>query len=177
MRRSLPLILILGGLLAGCGDSGSSPATTTTISEPAAAETTTADESTAPVAPDDSAGTPSEADEPGADRPRTVEDVVAAVITASEKPATICDQLVTPAYVTTAYGDRDGCLAAQKPGALGKSVRISDVQESGDTATAVAHPTGGPYDGAQVDVELVAATDLDGAWVVDSLVANVPAGP
>ena len=135
------------------------------------------DESTAPVPPDDSAGTPAEADDPGADRPRAVEDVVAAVLTGSETPATICDELVTPEYVKTAYGDREGCIAAQDPGSLAESVQVSDVQESGETATAVARPVGGPYDGVDVEVSLVAATDLEGAWLVDSLFADVPAGP
>ncbi len=130
-----------------------------------------------PVPPDDSAGDPEAADDPGADRPRSVEDVVTAVLTGSETPEVICDDLVTPEYVQTAYGDREGCLAAQEPGSLAESVEVGDVQESGDTATAVARPAGGPYDGVDVEVSLVAATDLDGAWLVDSLLADVPAGP
>jgi hypothetical protein len=179
--------LVLAALLAGCGsdDSTESTAATTTtpgtagvsIPESSTTGTATLDEPDAPVAPDDSAGTPEEADDPGADRPRAVEDVVAAVLTGSEKPTTICDDLVTPAYVKTAYGDREGCIAAQEPGSLAKSVQVSDVKEAGDTATAVAKPTGGPYDGDDVEASLVAATDLDGAWVLDSLVADVPAGP
>jgi hypothetical protein len=162
------------------GDSGSTstpPAATPTVLQATTAETTTADESTAPVAPDDSAGTPEEADDPGADRPRAVEDVVAAVLTGSEQPETICDDLVTPEYVKAAYGDREGCIAAQDPGSLAESVQVGDVQESGDTATAVARPVGGPYDGVDVEVSLVAATDLEDAWLVDSLFADVPAGP
>ncbi len=172
--------LIAAAFLAGCGsdDSTTAPAVRSTILQATTAtETTTADESTAPVAPDDSAGNPEEADDPGADRPRAVEDVVAAVLTGSETPETICDDLVTPEYVKTAYGDREGCVAAQDPGTLAKSVQISDIQESGETATAVAKPSGGPYDGVDVEVTLVAASDLDDAWVVDSLFADVPAGP
>ena len=46
-----------------------------------------------------------------------------AVLTGSEAPEAICDQLVTAEYVQTAYGDRQGCVAAQKPGALAESVR------------------------------------------------------
>jgi hypothetical protein len=176
MRRLAPLICLCAALLAGCGDSDSSPSTTT-VAAPTVPDTSVLEESTAPVPPDDSAGTPEEADDPGADRPRTVEDVVTAVLTGSEKPATICDELVTPNYVETAYGDREGCIAAQDPGTLAESAQISDVQESGETATAVARPVGGPYDGVDVEVSLVAATDLDGAWLVDSLFADVPAGP
>lgn len=178
MRRVAIIAPVLVVLLAGCGDSDSGSGEPTTISVAAPATTTTSvGESASPVAPDDSAGDPAEADTPGADRPRTVEDVVSAVLTSSETPEVICDRLVTPEYVKTAYGARQGCLAAQQPGSLADSVEIADVQEAGDSATAVAVPTGGPYDGVDVDVELVAATDLDGAWVIDSLLADVPAGP
>ena len=72
---------------------------------------------------------------------------------------------------------RKGCIAAQDPGSLAESVQVSDVAESGETATAVARPVGGPYDGVDVEVSLVAATDLEDAWLVDSLFADVPAGP
>ena len=182
MRRwTLPiLVLAAAALLAGCGngDDSTTPATTSVAVPPDDSTVTSmADESTAPVPPDDSAGAPEEADDPGADRPRAVEDVVAAVLTGSEKPATICDELVTSDYVKTAYGDREGCIRAQDPGSLAESVQISDVEESGATAKAVAKPVGGPYDGVDVQVSLVAATDLDDAWVVDSLFADVPAGP
>src|SRR5687768_8437776 len=66
------LALCAAVLIAGCGDSDeTTPAPTVTVqtspTEPEALE-----ESTAPVPPDDSAGTPEEADDPGADRPRTV---------------------------------------------------------------------------------------------------------
>ena len=181
MRKLALLALGVAALLAGCGgddDDSAAPATTSSVlTAPEATTTTTADESTAPVAPDDSAGTPEEADDPGADRPRSVEDVLAAVLTGSETPETICDHLLTPEYVKTAFGDREGCLAAEKPQALAESVQISDVEESGDSATAVAKPVGGPYNEIDVHAKLVAATDLEDAWVVDSLEADIPAGP
>ena len=112
-----------------------------------------------------------------AELPRSVDSVIAAVLTGSEAPEAICDQLVTAAYVRTAYGDRQGCVAAQRPGTLAKSVQVSQIEESGETATAVAVPSGGPYSGVDVDVKLAADPDVDGAWRVDSLQANVPAGP
>ena len=112
-----------------------------------------------------------------AELPRSVDSVIAAVLTGSEAPEAICDQLVTAAYVRTAYGDRQGCVAAQRPGTLAKSVQVSQIEESGERATAVAVPSGGPYSGVDVDVKLAADPDVDGAWRVDSLQANVPAGP
>src|SRR5215213_5874728 len=133
MRRPVLLICVCAVVVAGCGEEDTT-APTTTVSVPSSAETTPAEDE-APVAPDDGAGNPEDADEPGADRPRAVEDVVAAVLTGSETPETICDQLLTPEYVKTAFGDRTGCLAAEKPQALADSVQVSDVHESGDTAT------------------------------------------
>jgi len=177
--RRIPLIALgTAVLLAGCGEGDSEPPEPTTISV-AAPETTTApaDESTAPVPPDDSAGDPEAADDPGADRPRTVEDVVTAVLTGSETPEVICDLLVTPAYVQEAYGDRSGCIAAQRPGSFAESIEGTYGDPSGESASAAVIPAGGPYDGVEVQVELVAATDFEGAWLVDSLVADVPAGP
>jgi hypothetical protein len=104
--------------------------------------------------------------------------VITAVMTASEKPEVICDQLVTPAYVKAAYGDREGCLAAQTPGALADSIEGIVKNTSSDQAVnAVVIPKGGPYDGVKVKVTLVPATDLEDAWVIESLVAHVPAGP
>jgi hypothetical protein len=178
MRR-IPIITTVAALLlaAGCGGDDSSEPTVSVSSAAPTASTPTTDESAAPVPPDDSAGNPGAADDPGADRPRAVEDVVSAVMTASETPEVICDQLVTQAYVRTAYGGRTGCLAAQKPGALAESVDVTEVKADSGSATAVAVPTGGPYDGHDVMVKLIPAADLEDAWVVDSLVADVPAGP
>lgn len=179
MRRATTCVLAAVALIAaGCGDESSdSRPTTVSVSAPTSSTTTARDEPTAPVAPDDSAGDPAAADDPGADRPRSIEDVVSAVLTGSETPVTICDSLVTSAYVKRAYGDREGCLAAQQPGSLAKSVDVGDVQEADASASAIAVPSGGPYDGVDVEVELVPARDLDGAWRVDSLLADVPAGP
>ena len=183
MRTERCSIFVLIGMIttvaaAGCGSDGSSSEPTTiSVSAPSTTTSAPADEATAPVAPDDSAGQPEAADDPGADRPRSIEDVVSAVMTASERPEVICDQLVTDAYVKTAYGDRSGCIAAQTPGALADSVEVTDVQEGAGAAKATAVPKGGPYDGHDVVVELVPATDLDDAWLVDSLIAHVPAGP
>jgi hypothetical protein len=171
---TLTLILALGLTLAACGDSDDDePATISVVTTP----TTTGEATTTTVPPDDSAGTPEAADDPGTDRPRAVEDVVVAVLTGSETAETICDLLVTPDYVQAAYGDRAGCLAAQKPGALAETAEVTEIGKLGTKATAVAIPSGGPYDGVDVQVTLLPAVDLEGAWLVDSLVADVPAGP
>jgi hypothetical protein len=108
------------------------------------------------------------------ERPTTIEGTLETVLTGASDAALICDQLVTDRYVRSAYGAREGCIAAQKPGALADSVEIMEVEEAGDSASAVAIPRGGPYDGVDVEVELI---DEVGGWRVDSLLADVPAGP
>ncbi|MGH2987071.1 MAG: hypothetical protein ACRDLO_10345 [Solirubrobacterales bacterium] len=170
-RVAIPLLV--GSLvLAGCGDDeepATSPATTT----PPTTETTT---QTATTADGDEAG---EADGGGGEeiaigRPTTIENTLEVVFTGSSDAALICDALVTARYVRSAYGGREGCIAAQKPGALADSVEITEIEEAGDSASAVAIPAGGPYDGVEVEVELVRE---GGGWRVDSLLADVPAGP
>ncbi len=115
---------------------------------------------------------PDEADDE--QRPLTIEQTVETVLTSSAEPAVICDELVTAAYVRTAYGAREGCLAAQKPGTLAESVGGGAALRSGIEASVTVVPEGGPYDGVEVEVELVKEGDT---WRVDSLLADVPAGP
>ena len=86
----------------------------------------------------------------------------------------ICDVFVTERYVRTAYGAREGCLAAQRPGALADSVRGRPVRRNADEASVTVVPSGGPYDGIEVEVELIRE---GGLWRVDSLKADIPAGP
>jgi hypothetical protein len=92
---------------------------------------------------------------------------------ASGDPARACERFVTEAYVVTTYGDRAGCDAAVPSGAA-RSVKVSAIAVSGDTATAVAVPSGGPSTGERLDVSLVREGDV---WKVDALRSNVPVGP
>jgi hypothetical protein len=156
-------------LLAGCGDGEDEPV----VSTP---ETTTTPEADSVEAPDDSGGSEPEAsgDATTERRPPTAEETIELVLTGATTPADICDSRVTDAYVRNAYGAREGCIAAQRPGALADSIRVEEIEESGDSASAVVLPEGGPYDGVEVQVELIRD---DTAWRVDSLLADVPAGP
>jgi hypothetical protein len=165
---------VVGALtLAGCGDDEEPTTTAAPTTTPTTQTTTT---HTATTANGDEAG---EADRgPGEEiaigRPTSIEDTLEAVLTGSADAALICDTLVTEDYVRTAYGAREGCIAAQKPGALADSVRIEGIYRSVAAANALAIPTGGPYDGIEVEVELIREP---GGWRVDSLLADVPAGP
>ena len=80
---------------------------------------------------------------------------------------------VTERYVKAAYGDVQGCEAAiaSQPAF---DVAVSDIEVSGDTATAKAVPDGGPNKGETIRVELV---NEGGTWKVDSAVSNAPPGP
>lgn len=160
-------------LAAGCGNDEEPAAPTTTVTTTSA--TTAEGPATAePQAEPDDSGT---AEQQGSSerRPLAVPDVLEAVLTASIDPALICDELVTEDYVRTAYGAREGCLAAQQPGALADSLEGTYANRTEpDRANVIVVPNGGPYDGVEVEVELV--RDGEG-WRVNSLLADVPAGP
>jgi hypothetical protein len=111
------------------------------------------------------------------ERPLEIDDVLIAVLTDSGSPEQACDELVTDAFLRNAYGGRPNCLAAREQGGVARDIEVDEVSESESTATAVAVPRGGPYDGVEVEVELVADPELEGAWLVEGLFADVPAGP
>lgn len=166
--RITVVTLLAALVLAGCGDAEMTPTpadSTTTTPEPLA---TTADGA--------GGGEAGQAGETAADeqRPLTISETVEIVLTSAAAPSVICGELVTEAYVRAAYGAREGCLAAQKPGALANSVKAGVGLRDGATVSVTVVPKGGPYDGVDVRVELV--RDGDG-WRVDSLFADVPAGP
>jgi hypothetical protein len=96
-----------------------------------------------------------------------------AVFTSGD-PAKACEAYVTQAYVEKAFGDLEGCRAAQVPAAAASSVDVSAVRVGAESATADASPRGGPSSGETVHVSLVYE---DAAWRVDSLKSDVPVGP
>ena len=165
---------VVGALLAACGDVEEEPTTTAAPTTQTTTTQTTTTETATTADGDEVGEAEGRGEEIAIGRPTTIEDTLEAVFTGSADAVVICDALVTENYVRTAYGAREGCIAAQKPGALADSVEIEDVEESGDSASAVAIPAGGPYDGVEVEVELVREGE---GWRVDSLLADVPAGP
>jgi hypothetical protein len=163
------VIALLGLLLVGCGDEEVEP-----VAAGGEGSTTTTTATATQATPADEATVQAGEDETEVGRPVTIEDTIEAVLTGSVDAEVICDELATEKYVRTAYGAREGCTAAQQPGALADSVEIDDVVEDDGCASAVVIPDGGPYDGVEVEVELVRDA---GGWQVDSLLADVPAGP
>jgi hypothetical protein len=97
---------------------------------------------------------------------------VEAVLT-SDDPADACGRYVTQHFLSIAYGSRQGCVQAQAPGSAASSLSSYSTTILGQTATAVAKPMGGPYDGARVTVTLVGGP----SFRVDGLRSNIPVGP
>jgi hypothetical protein len=156
------VVALLAGCGGGSGDTGSSDVGVTT------AGTDTVSATVAPAPPPAA---------PTAGAARSDESLIRGAISAvfaSGDPAAACEKYATPAYVASAYGDLSGCRAAQQAGAAANGVTTTGVLVSGDSAKAVAVPSGGPSDGEKIELTLV----KDGAiWKVDSARANVPVGP
>lgn len=120
----------------------------------------------------------SPADEP-ADDPATDQEAITtsleSVLTSAD-PRAVCEGLVTKRYVAGAYGDLAGCRRAQADVKQARSVRVSRIVVSPESAVAQASviPEGGIYGGERLRAELI----LDaGTWKLNLLRSNVPVGP
>lgn len=176
------MALVVAGLLSltGCGDEEDDqpPATTSPAGDTTTQGKPSETDSKPEVRDGDSKGGRAGDAEGQAEpsRPTSVAEVTEAVLTGSGSPELICDELVTERFVREAYGAREGCIAAQGPGAQARSIGAGTYSNtSGEVARVSVVPEGGPYDGIEVTVELV--TDPEGAYRVDSLIADVPPGP
>ena len=163
-------------LLAGCGGGDEPTSSTTTTSSTSAA-------TTGPTGPEDPAPPAGAGGDDGGEREggqgtgpsvgNDPESALDAYFTSGD-PDIACDQVVTEALVTANYGDAKGCRQAQVPGAVAASIEVTELEVDGDSAEAVVVPKGGPNDGFEHRVELV---NVGGAWALDSLEADIPAGP
>jgi hypothetical protein len=162
---ALALAVIVVAAFAGCGgggDDGESAGATSTSPQ---AQTSTSTTTTS------GNGGPSHIDR--GEPKQQVRKAVEAVLTSGDA-ADACGRYVTEHYLKAAYGDRQGCVQAQAPTSAARKLDFNDLRISGDRATAVVVPSGGPYDSERVTVSLV----RDGPrWAVDELEANVPVGP
>ncbi len=166
--RALPVRLVaLAALalsvgLAACGEKEEAEPSTLTV---AAEKTTT-------TGPGDEDGAGGGGQGGGPSPEDEVTEALETVI-GGGSPDLVCGGLTTERYVNQAYGDAQGCRAAvSSQGSF--AVAVEDVAIQDDAATATARPAGGPNKGEQIRSQLV----LDGgAWKVDSLRSNAPAGP
>ncbi len=166
-------------LLAGCGGDDE-----TTSSTSPTTSSTTATAATGPTGPDEAQPADKPAtggdgggdDDGGGGEPAAGEDPEGALeaFFTSGDPDVACGEVVTEDLVAENYGDERGCRQAQVPGAVADSIEVKELEVEGDSAQAVVVPEGGPNDGFDHDVTL---TNVDGLWVLESIDADIPAGP
>ena len=164
-------LVALLALVVGCGDDED------TTSQAPTTEAPTEAESVPPPAGKGEAEDGAEAEDGGGDAAGSPADDPESTLEAyfvSGDPDLVCAELATENLVRTAYGDEQGCRQAQAPGAIPNSIEIGRLDASRDQASATVVPDGGPNDGIETEVVLVRVGD---AWLVDSLEADVPAGP
>lgn len=171
MRVVAALIAALA-LFAGCGDDEETTTTDMTATPTATGPT---GQEAKPVGPplekrerEDAPG-----DRPSGSPGSTPRVALEAFFTSGD-PDLVCGELATEDLLSTAYGDEKGCRQAQVPAAIPDSIDIKVVEVTGDEAVATVIPDGGPNDAIETEVVLL---NENGAWLVDSLEADVPAGP
>jgi hypothetical protein len=155
---SVGLAVCAAGLLAaGCGEKSEPPTT-----GPVVTQTTTA--------------TPSTTTGGATTQPQSEQQQIAATVAqflSKPNDPSVCDDLITPAFLKRSYGDRKGCVAARKPSALAKGVTIEPAA-TGSGTTVIAKPKGGVFSGQTLKVTVI---NLDGQWTIDKISSNTPVGP
>lgn len=153
------------GALAGCGEKDepetTGPVVTAQTSTPATTGTTSANETTTTTTAKAPVGTsPAEA---------------AMAFLSSPDAEAVCDEVLTPAFLRTAYGDRSGCIAARRPASLADPNSKLEVGPPSNAGTRVdAEPSGGLYDGEKLKITIVEQGE---AYLIDAVESNVPVGP
>jgi hypothetical protein len=174
MRRLLLPVLIVVLVSAGCGGDDEEGTATDATTAPAAATGATGaelEQAEPPLEKQDGESGPSTGDSvPAGGSPKEVLEL----FFTSGDPELACGELATENLLSSAYGDEKGCRQAQVPAATPDSIEIESVDVSGAEATATVIPDGGPNDGIETKVALVKNGEV---WLVDSLEADVPAGP
>ena len=95
-------------------------------------------------------------------------------VLAGGDPQTACGSFVTEAYLDSAFGGRGGCVGAQAPMALAKSLDVRSIEVDGSDARVVVVPKGGVLGGQRLTIGMVRQS---GVWKIDSLRSDVPVGP
>ena len=159
--RSISLVLVpalLALVIAGCGEKSEPP-----TSGPVVAQTTT--QTTAPTTTTGAGG-------------KTDEELIKATITdflVKPNDPTVCDDLITPAFLKSSYGDRAGCVAARKPSALANGVAILATKPGpGDAMIVTVKPQGGVFAGQTLKVTVVKSAN---GWKIDKITSNAKVGP
>jgi hypothetical protein len=176
--RALTTLIAAVALIAGLAACGEEEEPTTTAADETVTDAT--DPPTEETVPDEPPG--EEAEQAGGNEEteaglpvpeEAVEDTVNDAL-ASGDPQLACEESVTDAYVSEAYGSAQGCRSAQGGGAVAEQVTLVELELDDSRASAVVRFDGGTYDGEEGDVEFVLEDD---AWKLDSLQVDVPPGP
>jgi hypothetical protein len=169
-RRSILVALLAAAALffAGCGEK-EEPATTGPVVPETDATSTATGSTTETTEATDSTGSASPASVT-----RSAPVAVQAFLSSPDAEV-VCDEVITPALLKTAYGDRAGCIAARKPDTLADpDSRLEVGPESGSGTRVDAQPAGGLYDGEKLTFTVVQDGD---AYRIDALKSDVPVGP
>jgi len=163
---------LIAAALAGCGGGGtdSSEGSSSTIASGAAGGSSATTTTT-------SAGVENDAQEPAELGSSAAVRSVTERVLLSVDPADACGRYVTQHYLSTAYGGRQACVQAQRPGIAATSLssfRIDSQHGGGRAVQASVVLHGGPYDGSTAKVGLRFEA---GQYRVNALGANVPVGP
>lgn len=165
---SAVLLLACAAVAAGCGDDSPELGVTDPAESYGGDVTRSVETLTAPG----TAPAPAPAGGPRDDRSQIKRAITA--VFASGDPDLACGSSVTESYVETAYGDAEGCRAAQSSGGHARTVTMARIAVEGDHATAIAVPIGGPSADELINLTLVRQ---EGDWKVDTARADVPVGP
>ncbi len=165
----LVVCLLAAPLLAACGDSSDADQSTATGSGPSANPTTGAE---GPSGETDASGGEDTA-APGLSDSKQVSLAIEALLIDPDNDL-VCDQVLSEKLLRSAYGDRQGCRNQRRPQLLSESTKINGLEVDGDTATAVAIPKGGLYDGEKLEIVAVREGDT---WQIEQFIADIPVGP
>jgi hypothetical protein len=147
-------------LAAGCGEKEEPPTTGPVVAQTTTGQTTTGSQTTS--------------DGKGATDEELIRSTITDFLTLPNDPS-VCDELVTPAFLKKSYGDRQGCVAARKPGALADQVTILARKPGSGGATIVTvKPQGGVSGGQTLKVTVVKS---GGGWRIAKITSNAKVGP
>ena len=159
---AIVLVAALLALLAGCGEKDEPPTTGPVVTE------TTTGPTTSPTTTNDTTN----------GQQATDEELIRATVTDFlVKPGdpSICDELITAKFLEASYGNRQGCIAARKPGALADQATVLARKPGpGNSTIVTVKPEGGVFAGQTLKVTIVKSGEV---WKIDKISGDAKVGP
>ncbi|MFN8114443.1 MAG: hypothetical protein U0R51_14735 [Solirubrobacterales bacterium] len=151
-------VAAIAPIAAGCGEKEEPPTTGPVVTQTTTGQTSTTQTTTGGG--------------------QTDEELIRATITdflTVPNDPTVCDELITPAFLKQSYGSRQGCVAARKPKALADQATILARKPGpGGSAIVTVKPQGGVFDAQTLKVTVVKNGQ---AWQIDKITSNAKVGP